>query len=95
MYLRFKDRKEIAMAASLLREISKDEHERARLRSRRMYETDKESDRLTSEEIGERRSDKKWKKIVAKQKAEIASKDSIIAVMNAEIEKLRAEAASP
>ena len=95
MYLRFKDRKEIAMAASLLCEISKDEHERARLRSRRMYETDKESDRLTSEEIGERRSDKKWKKIVAKQKAEIASKDSIIAVMNAEIEKLRAEAASP
>jgi hypothetical protein len=28
------------MAATLLREISKDEHERARLRSRRMYETD-------------------------------------------------------
>jgi len=36
-----------AIAATLLREISKDEHERALLRSRRMYETDKESDRLT------------------------------------------------
>jgi len=41
------------MAAALLREISQDEHERARLRSRRMYETDMISDRLTSEEIGE------------------------------------------
>ena len=40
------------MAASLLREISKDEHERARLRSQRMYETDMISDLLTAERRG-------------------------------------------
>ena len=38
------------MATSVLREISKDEHERARLRSKRMYETDMTSDLLTAEE---------------------------------------------
>ena len=43
------------MAAGLLQEISKDEHERARLRSRRMYETDRISDLLTAEEKGELR----------------------------------------
>jgi len=41
------------MAASLLREISKDERERAIARSRRMYETDLISDLLTAEERGE------------------------------------------
>ena len=41
------------MAAALLQEISQDEHERARLRSRRMYETDRISDLLTAEEKGE------------------------------------------
>jgi len=40
------------MAAALLREISKDEHERARQRSRRMYETDRISDLLTAKENG-------------------------------------------
>ena len=40
------------MAATLLREISKDEHERARQRSRRMYETDRISDLLTARENG-------------------------------------------
>ena len=59
------------MAAALLREISQDEHERARARSRRMYETDMISDRLTSEEIGELRSDEKWRKIVAEKDVEI------------------------
>ena len=41
------------MAAALLREISQDEHERARARSRRMYEMDMISDILTAEEKGE------------------------------------------
>ena len=41
------------MAAALLREISQDEHERARLRSRRMYEMDQVSNLLTAEERGE------------------------------------------
>jgi len=41
------------MAATLLREISKDERERAIQRSRRMAETDRVSDLLTAEERGE------------------------------------------
>jgi len=72
------------MAASLLREISQDEHERARLRSRRMYKTDKESDRLTSEEIGEMRSDAKWQVVVAEKDARIAQLE---AQLEAELKK--------
>jgi len=45
-------KREIGMAKELLQEISKDEHERARYRSRRMAETDRISDLLTSEEKG-------------------------------------------
>ncbi|MCL2758893.1 MAG: hypothetical protein FWD22_01630, partial [Treponema sp.] len=44
---------EIDMAATLLQEISQDEHEKARIRSRRMYEMDKYSDYHTAIEIGE------------------------------------------
>jgi len=50
-----KENKEIGMAASLLQEISKDERERAILRSRRMFETDMISNLLTAEERGEMR----------------------------------------
>ena len=49
------------MAATVLIEISKDEHERARLRSRRMAETDRISDLLTAEERGEIKGEKKEK----------------------------------
>ena len=41
------------MATELLMEISQDEHERARLRSRRMAEHDRYSDMATAEERGE------------------------------------------
>ena len=41
------ERKEIAMAGELLLSISKDEHERAHYRSRRMYETDMASNELS------------------------------------------------
>jgi len=44
--------KGIEMAAKVLMEISKDEHERARLRSRRMAETDRISDLLTAQARG-------------------------------------------
>jgi len=71
------------MAAGLLQEISQDEHERARLRSRRMWEMDQYSDIATAEERGEIRANKKWQSVVAGCKAEIAEKD-------AEIERLRA-----
>jgi len=39
--------KEIGMAATLLMEISQDEQEQARFRSRRIFETDLESDKLS------------------------------------------------
>ena len=47
------DKEEINMAATILREISKDEHERAKLRSQRMAEHDRISDLLTAKEKGE------------------------------------------
>jgi len=79
------------MAATILREISQDEHERARIRSRRMYQMDKESDRLTSEEIGEMRERGKWEKSNAEKDAIIADKDATIADYAAENARLRAE----
>ncbi|MCL2806205.1 MAG: hypothetical protein FWD26_09715 [Treponema sp.] len=75
------------MAATILREISQDEHERARLRSRRMYQTDMESDRLTSEEIGEIREREKWEGVVTEQKAVIADQKATIERLQAELEK--------
>jgi len=55
------DKEEIGMAAALLQEISRDENERARLRSRRMYEMDQVSNILTAEERGEIRGIEKGK----------------------------------
>jgi len=48
-----KDKEEIGMAAALLQEISQDEHERARARSRKMYEMDMYSNYHTAIEKGE------------------------------------------
>ena len=42
------ERSEIAVAGALLMEISQDERERAKLRSRRMFETDQISNLLTA-----------------------------------------------
>jgi len=74
---------EIGMAATLLREISRDERERAILRSRRMAETDRISDLLTSEEKGEIRGEarerEKWQQVVANKDAEIMRLRSQIA----------------
>ena len=51
------------MAGALLKSISKDERERAHFRSRRMFETDMESNRIIAEqrgiEIGEKRGEKR------------------------------------
>ena len=66
------EKEEISMAAALLQEISKDEHERARIRSRRMYEMDQISNLLTAEKRGEIKSDKKWQVVIANKDAEIA-----------------------
>ena len=47
-----KQKEAIAVATEVLTTISQDEHERARLRSRRMFETDMVSNLLTAEERG-------------------------------------------
>jgi len=61
----FKKKKEIDMAGTLLKSISKDERERAHFRSRRMFQTDMESNRITAEqsgiEIGVKRAEKRRK----------------------------------
>jgi hypothetical protein len=44
----------LQMAGELLMSVSQDEHERARLRSRRMFLTDLASDMATSRDIGRR-----------------------------------------
>ena len=68
--------------SALLREISKDERERAILRSRRMYETDMASDLLTAEERGEIKGElrerEKWQSVVA-------DKDAVIVDINAKL----------
>ena len=69
------DKEEIGMAATLLQEVSQDEREKARLRSRRMYEMDMYSNMYTSIE----RERIKWQAIVADNKAEIERLRSQIA----------------
>lgn len=49
------EKEELRMASALLMEISQDEHQRAKYRSRRMFETDQASNILTAEERGENR----------------------------------------
>ena len=51
----FKRNKEVGMAGKLLKAISKDERERAIFRSRRMFQTDLESNLITAEQRGEKR----------------------------------------
>ena len=49
----------LTVAGELLMSVSKDEHERAVFRSRRMAETDRLSDLATAEERGERRGERR------------------------------------
>jgi len=51
----------------MLMEISKDEHERARLRSRKMAETDRISDLLTAEARGELKGEEKGREKTLKE----------------------------
>jgi len=87
------EKEEIDMAATLLQEISKDEHERARLRSRRMAEHDRISDLLTAEEKGEIRANEKWQAIVADRDTAIEKWQGVVADNQAEIERLRSQIA--
>jgi len=83
------------MASSVLREISKDEHERARLRSKRKFEMDITSDLLTAEARGEKRGEikerRKWRPVIAEKDAKLAEKDAEIAEQKAIIAELRAQ----
>ena len=74
-----REKEEIGMAAELLQEISKDERERAILRSRRMAETDLFSNIRTAEKAGEAREREKWQVVVADKDAELAQLRSQIA----------------
>jgi len=82
-----KVKKEIGMASVLLREISKDERERAIFRSRRMAETDRVSDLLTAEKRGEMRGEikgelrerEKWQGVIAEKDAKLAAMEEEIA----------------
>ena len=80
----------INVAATLLMKVSKDERERAVLRSRRMYQSDLESDRVTSELIGIKKGAKAERK---KFKSAIAEKDAALADKDAENEELRKQIA--
>jgi len=93
-----REKEEIGMAAAILQEISQDEKERAHFRSRKKAEMDRIHNMLTSEEIGELRSDKKWQVIVAEKDARLVEKDMLItnkdtelADKDAEIARLQAE----
>ena len=63
------------MARVLLKSISKDERERAHFRSRRMFETDMESNRIIAEERGEKRAEKR-----AEKRREVERKETAIAL---------------
>lgn len=54
------------MAGNLLMSISQDEHERAVFRSRRMYQTDLESNLATAEERGLKKGRREEKKEIAR-----------------------------
>jgi len=68
------------MAGNLLMSISQDERERAIFRSRRMYQTDMDSNIAIAEERGEKKGRaegmekerEKWQGVVADKDAEIA-----------------------
>ena len=76
-----REKEEIGMASALLQEISQDENERARRRSRRMFEMDQVSNILTAELNGEIREREKWQNIVAEKDV----------IYKAEIVRLQAE----
>ena len=90
------------MASSVLREISKDEHERAKLRSRRLFEMDMTSNLLTAEGRGYKKGKKEGRKelkpvieeqkaVISVQKAALTEKDAALAEKEATIAELRAQ----
>lgn len=83
------------MAGNRLMSISQDERERAVFRSRRMYQTDLQSDLATAEDRGERRGmEKRNVEIVRnalQMRMSIADIAKLTGLTSEEVERLRAE----
>ncbi|MCL2387153.1 MAG: hypothetical protein FWC89_06335 [Defluviitaleaceae bacterium] len=79
------------MAGALLLDISQDERERAKLRSKRMYETDQISNILTAEARGEARGEArantKWQGVIADKDAALSAQAALIAELRAQLGK--------
>jgi predicted transposase/invertase (TIGR01784 family) len=73
----FKKKKEVGMAGTLLKSISKDERERAVFRSRRMFQTDIESNLITAKKRGIEIGEKRGIEIGEKRGIEIGEKRGI------------------
>ena len=61
------------MAGELLMGISKDQRERAIFRSRRKFQSDRESDLITAKRIGREESDAKWRDVIAAKEASLTA----------------------
>jgi predicted transposase/invertase (TIGR01784 family) len=88
----------IKVAATSLMKVSKDDRERAIQRSRRMYQTDLESNMLTAESNGIKKGlkqakaeRKKLQGVIADKDAALADKDAALADQAALIAELRAK----
>jgi len=90
-----REKEEISMASELLQAISQDEAQRAHFRSRRMYQSDRTSELITSREIGKLEERAIWEVVVAEKDAEHAANAAefanVIEEKDAEIARLRAE----
>jgi len=88
-----REKEEIGMASAILQEISQDEKEKARIRSRKMAEMDNYSNMKVLERMekrGEERANKKWEGVVAEKDAELIDKDNEIARLHIQIAELEA-----
>ncbi len=85
----------LQMAGNLLMSISQDERERAVFRSRRMYQTDMQSNLATAEDRGERRGERKSRIEIARNalqmKMSVADIAKLTGLSHDEIESLRKE----
>ena len=85
----------LQMAGDLLMSISQDERERAVFRSRRMYQTDMQSNLATAEDRGERRGERKSRIEIARNalqmKMSVADIAKLTGLSHDEIESLRKE----
>ena len=78
------------MESSVLREISKDEHERAKYLSRKKYEMEMVSNLLTAEGRGKTTAYNELKPVIAEKDATIVKQSAEIAKQSAEIAELSA-----